>query len=368
MTTYRVRRGDSLWTISREHLGGGSEWPRLWRYNNRRDVIGQTGRGIPNPDLIYPDQRLLLPILPGTKPAPTPAGSSSASGTAPRPGSGAAQPLRHAQPDQGPGSLADRLPHVQSPMSIKYKLDDIKFPPVVQPGATLEMKMTGDVVLMSRKAVPALYVTNRREIELQVVSQANHAFGQLVSDNRLVYDDASRKLTLRSMLVLQSTMPGAPSTAVGIEMNSQSPVPKLRFEIRLPKLEGNIRDFLYVAYGVVIVVELTPHPQPPSGPQAQPLRVPQTVPSPGVNWQKVLGTGLVITAGVIVVGTLVEDFFTVGAGVADDPASFAGAGAAFARGMAMMRSGAVVLPRAAVPASIVITATVVPDHLPAAHR
>ena len=61
--------------------------------------------------------------------------------------------------------------------------------------------------------------------------------------------------------------------------------------------------------------------------------------------------GLVVTAGVIVVATLVEDFFTAGAGVADDPASFALAGVSFARGMAMVR-GVVALPMAASPAAV----------------
>src|SRR5258708_34243773 len=63
---YVVVKGDNLWNIAKHHLGGGSQWPRIWRYNNRRDVKEITGRGIRNPDLIYIGQVLLIPYIPGT--------------------------------------------------------------------------------------------------------------------------------------------------------------------------------------------------------------------------------------------------------------------------------------------------------------
>ncbi len=55
-----VRRGDTLWSIVARHLGPSAspadidtEWPRWWAAN--RDVIG------PDPDVIFPGQRLLPP-------------------------------------------------------------------------------------------------------------------------------------------------------------------------------------------------------------------------------------------------------------------------------------------------------------------
>jgi hypothetical protein len=73
-------------------------------------------------------------------------------------------------------------------------------------------------------------------------------------------------------------------------------------------------------------------------------------PQPALRWDLVIGGGLVGVAAAIVVGTLVEDFFTGGAGIADDPASFALAAASIARGLQLVR-GAVV-PAAAVPALV----------------
>jgi len=48
----KVRRGDSLWRISRRHLGNGKKWAAFYKANKAK---------IDNPDLIYPGQVLILP-------------------------------------------------------------------------------------------------------------------------------------------------------------------------------------------------------------------------------------------------------------------------------------------------------------------
>jgi LysM repeat protein len=341
---YVVRPGDSLWNIAQATLGDGHQWKRLWRYNNRGDVVKITGRGIPNADLIHPGQVLLLPVLPGREtvktapPQPAPAVQSSSRTSA--------QPLRTgpSSPSQGAPALP-RVTDIESPISVKYRLDDLKFLPMVLPGGVVEMKMTGDVIVTSKKTYPATYVTQRHEIETQVVTAANHAFGMLLNDTRLIYDASDKKLTYRSMLVSQSNIPGSISTAVGIQVDANSPVPKLRFEFRFPKVQGKVGDFTYAGVDVKIVIELTPSVE-RRGPSAQPLRAPQ----PSIEWSRVIGAGLVIAGVAIVVGTLVEDFFTAGAGVADDPASFAAAAGSVGRGLQLM--GRAALPLAAVPATV----------------
>ena len=346
---YIVKSGDNLWDIAHATLGHGAEWPRLWRYNNRQDVIRVTKRGIPNPDLIYPGQILLLPIVPG---APT------AGGTSPTPPSRPPAPRASARPITSPpsrtapssptgsGSLSRQLPSVESPISLKYRLDDIKFPPIDTPAALIEMRMTGDVLLMTQRRYPAIYVTQRREIELQVVQSAEHALGSLVGDNRIIYDEQNKNVTLRSMLVSQSHTPNVPSTAIGVQMDSRSLTPKLRFEMRYPKLEGSIGIFHYAAVDVKTVIEVTPKARPNRpGPSAQPVRQPAL--QPRIDWGRAAGVGLLVVGSAIVVGTLVEDFFTAGAGIADDPVSFATAAASFSRGMSLLRGASAVLPAAA---------------------
>jgi hypothetical protein len=49
-----VRRGDTLWGLSRQYLRDPFRWPEIFRLN--RDVVS-------NPDLIFPAERLRIPIL-----------------------------------------------------------------------------------------------------------------------------------------------------------------------------------------------------------------------------------------------------------------------------------------------------------------
>ena len=93
-------------------------------------------------------------------------------------------------------------------------------------------------------------------------------------------------MTYRSMLVSQSHLPGAAATAVGVQADSNSPIPKLRFEFVLPKVEGTIAGYAFVGINVKVVVELMPKPERESplvrqpGREVEPVRAPQ----PAVRW------------------------------------------------------------------------------------
>ncbi len=52
-TKYTVKRGDSLWKISKKFYGSGTKWKKI--YNNNKRVIGK------NPNLIYLGQKLVIP-------------------------------------------------------------------------------------------------------------------------------------------------------------------------------------------------------------------------------------------------------------------------------------------------------------------
>ena len=117
-----------------------------------------TGRGIPDPDLIYAGQVLLIPIPPRGGAAQVPS-----SRTAPvvihlyRPPAVPRPRLRQLAVDLVPSRA---LPNISSPISIKYRLDDLKFPPIVQPGIIISIRFTGDVLLMTKKSYAAVYVTH----------------------------------------------------------------------------------------------------------------------------------------------------------------------------------------------------------------
>lgn len=58
----------------------------------------------------------------------------------------------------------------------------------------------------------------------------------------------------------------------------------------------------------------------------------------GEAWSATVGALAVAAAGAIVVATIVEDVATGGAGIADDPASFAAAGASASFGINLLRA------------------------------
>jgi hypothetical protein len=239
-------------------------------------------------------------------------------------------------------SLSDRLRHVRAPLSFKYPLD-LRWPPTDVGTAIIEVRMTGDLVLMTKKLYPALYVNNRKQLELQVTHEAHHAMGKLVSDNRYIFDPVAKQLTYRSMLVSQSTTPNMPAIAIGVEMGSKSPIPKLRAEIRIAKLEGSVDAFRYIALDMKFVVEITPKPDPKNPSSPPPVASlsnrslsssdsSQTRSPPG-TWTRVLGVGLVATAGVLVIAALVDDFIPI-LGQADDVAAAMVAAGIATRGLA----------------------------------
>ncbi|MBA8879727.1 LysM peptidoglycan-binding domain-containing protein [Phyllobacterium myrsinacearum] len=361
-TRYVIKNGDTLWSIARDQLGGGTQWPRIWRYNNRREVVRSTGHGIPDPDLIHAGRTILIPVLPGQRSTTRVAEAGSARPTlpavppvpTPKPSSQSSHPTSSTAPTSNASNLKSQLKDIKLPAALKYTLKQEQ--KLETPTATIEFQLTGDVLLMSSSSAAITHSVSDQKTEIKTTSAMHHAFGELVSDNRFIFDPKKNECTVRSMIVSQSNSPNISTvaTAAGFEMSPLNPVPKLRFELRLPKLNGRINGFLYTAVDVKFVILITPKPQQPMGPSPRmlPVLVPQAQPQPGTNWKKVVGVGLVVTGGVIIVATVVEDFFTAGAGVADDPASFAAAAALFARGAAAFRA-ATVLPSVA-PATFMV--------------
>lgn len=358
---YIIKQNDTLWDIAKTQLGSGEQWPRLWRYNNRKEVVKVTGRAIPNPDLIYPGQILLIPKLTNTPavhdatPAPSPSlthptpTKPSSAKTTQLPATGKKPVMKIPSPLKV--RLEKQLEDIHSPISLKYRLEDVRFPAIDTPEALIEIRLTGDILLTTQQGFTTLYVTSRKEIEGQVVTQANLAYSRLISDTRVIYDVEKKSVTLRNMLLSQSNLPGGVATGVGVQLDSQNPIPKLRFEIRVPKAEGKIGFFTYMAIDVKGVIEITPKLPPPLPPSAQPIRIPE----PTINWDKIIGTGLMVTGAALVVGTIVEDFLTVGAGLADDPVTLAAGRWTFLRGVSMWSTAPVILPTAAPAAALKVT-------------
>jgi hypothetical protein len=362
---YVVTKGDNLWRIAARTLGSGKEWPRIWRYNNRREVVRVTGRALPDPNLVRIGQVLLIPKLPGTSVGR--AEDEHLAGDLPAAVEPHVTPPPSTQPRPPvPGKPESRLStSTRSPIAFKYRMEELRWPPQDVGTAIIEIRMTGDIIFMTKKAYPATFITSRGEVEAQLVREANYAFGKLMSDTRFVFDPVEKRVTFRSMLVTQSDTPNMPCSAIGVEMSSNSPFPKLRAEIRIPKVEAAFGIFRYSAIDAKVVIEITPKPPQTPPLSTQPRAVPISVPveEPATNWARWIGLGLVVTAVCVVVATIVEDIFTAGAGTLDDPPSFAAGGAALARGLVLLGAGAQ-LPKADYPANVELKATItLPDQV-----
>lgn len=131
----------------------------------------------------------------------------------------------------------------------------------------------------------------------------------------------------------------------------------MRAEIRIAKLEGTYGNFRYAALDQKLVVEITPKPQPPARPPTAAVSHKQQSVSTESQWTAILGAGLVVSAGVLVVCALADEWIPV-LGQADDAAAFAGAAAMLARGLAMIGGTSANLPAAPVPAHVESKVTV----------
>jgi LysM repeat protein len=339
--TYIVKNGDTLWDISEKFLGSPYEWPRLWKHNNRKAVIASTGRAILNPDLIYPGQKIALPINEFQE----------------QKKNSASRRLMN-EPSEKSSSLQQQLKKIKTPIAVQYDLKDAILPPIVSPNTIIEIKMTGKVVLTSKQSLPITYVTNKGELETKMTHAANTAFGTLLTDMSVKYDESTGKVKLGMNLIAKSKTPNIPTTSVGIIADSSSPIPKIKYEIKLPELKGTVGDFNFVAASVSISLEVTPingsrRDSSQSPADLSPERATSISP-------EVIATGLFITASLIIVGTLVEDFFTAGVGIADDPASFAAAATMYARGAVLWRGTTVVAQKALLPVTTRLSIAITP--------
>jgi hypothetical protein len=367
---YIVNKGDNLWRIAAATLGRGKEWPRIWRYNNRPEVVRHTGRRIPDPDRIYVGQLLMIPRLTTLPVARDPVAVGEPAGLRPAESSvNAAAPQslsKEPAPSAGTATtpLRDQLSRLKIPLIFRFRLGEHSWPPQDIGTAVIRVVMSGEVLLKTKESYSANVVVSGGDIEGQIARDANHAFGKLIAEQKFGFEPTTKKVTLSSMLISQSNVPNTVAMAIGTELSSDSPLPKLKAEIKLPTLQGTISGFEYVAVDVSIALELTPRP-PLTSPQSLSVekagsRVAAPATAPAVNpWVVALGAGIVAGCAVVIVANLVEDVATGGLGLANDPLVFSATGVALARGLAMMGVAATAgLPKSSSPARVELRTTV----------
>ncbi|HED16927.1 MAG TPA: LysM peptidoglycan-binding domain-containing protein [Gammaproteobacteria bacterium] len=298
---YVVKKGDTLWDIARKHLGDPLQWPKLFQYNNLPNIMQSTGTKIVDPDLIYIGQTIVIPPknLPSAQARPAPN-------------------ITKAGQKKGAGKVKAR--EFKGP-PIKYELADIPVSTVASPFHIMQIKLTGSITIQRNKASDLLSVSQERFI-VAAKTEADTVLGKLISGNEVGWNPITKKVSFQNSITINANSRPIFNFALSTEISSVTGMPIIKASTTVASLKGSIDNHSYAITNLGIAIEITPLPQ-----SAQPVPVPVKEPETSSGWDKVFAVGLVVTAGLLIVGTLVEDAFTAGAGVADDPASFAGAAA-----------------------------------------
>ncbi|WDE11410.1 hypothetical protein [Thalassomonas haliotis] len=124
----------------------------------------------------------------------------------------------------------------------------------------------------------------------------------------MAYEQNTGKVTIGMNLISKSKPPNIPTTAIGITSDSQSPIPRVKYEIKLPELKGSVGNFNYVAANISIAIEVTPVGSGGAGNKGRlDIREFVSASSSGID-SKAIAAGLVVGASLLIIGTLVGTF------------------------------------------------------------
>jgi hypothetical protein len=278
-TVYVVKAGDNLWQIARNTLGHGSQWPRLWRYNNRPEVTKVTGRPIPNPDLIYVGQKLLIPIIPGQ--TPTPSGPQSPLGPPPLPAQGPKAAPARPTISGSSGPLSGSLGGQSAPIAVKFDKVVTKWSGPVAPYITVEWELTASAVLSTTREYSIALSATSGSVEAAARNEISKAFGQLMGETTAEFDPTTKKVKFQSGFRSRANPPYAPEILTAIETVGPGTI-SLRYEVKPQDLMGTINDLNYAAevkFSMVVTLSTRgPIPALMPIPVTEPVRVRNPVP------------------------------------------------------------------------------------------
>jgi len=305
---YRVKEGDTLWDIAAERLGAPLEWPRIFAFNNMPEINALGVRKIDNPDLIFAGEVIRLPILSGM-PRENIGGSK-----VPPPGAARAPQLSAGRPQ----SLRDALAKTDIPFAVAYNIEQTLV--FQQPTHTVRIKLSGKLTVRLGKKVPVTYVVNKG-LSVRLKSETDAVYAKLISQTSYGFDLATKKISFSNMMITKADNIYVPKTAIGLAVNSTSPMPVLKGEIIYPTLEGSIGidSYLVTDFKIIIEIEMRPPALAPKGvPVIQPgaSRDFQPAQNRGINWYKV---GAYTAAGVITVGFAAWVYCSGGLGTVNTP-------------------------------------------------
>ena len=336
-TPYIVEKGDTLWDLAQKYLNDPTRWPEIWHFNNEAYSSPEIksnfkpSQYISNPDLIFVGQRILLPV-----------------------GDNHRQTVRPAPDETGKTPAKDRVRLIP----YKYELGSKIFETYLPGGFKATITIKGSITIQSEKSVDWMEF-NKEGFEVKVAKEYETPLNHLVSDYQLGINEKTKQIDFSCGVTINSKTPYATKYQSKVSIDPLSGLPKYTTTISYPEIKGKLNQYFYVANGYSVIIDIEkqgdiarriPVPVPVTS-HVPARQVTQTKTS---DWAYVGGILLIAGAVVIVAATVVEDFPTLGGGMADDPASFALAATMSQRGLALLHGAQVVVTRlgtAAAPAS-----------------
>jgi len=339
-TPYIVKKGDTLWDLAKNYLNDPQRWPEIWHFNNQQytspDVKSKwkPSRYIDNPDLIFVGQHILIPV-----------------------GDNRRQTIKPSPKEKGNSPAKEKVRLIP----YKYELGTKMLEAYLPGGFKATMTIKGSITIQSEKSVDWLEF-NKEGFEVKVAREYETPLNQLVSEFNLGINEQTKQIDFSCGVTINSKSPYATKYQSKVSIDPLSGLPKYTTTISFPEIKGKLKNYLYIANGYSVEIEIVKQ-----GDIARRIPVPVTKPVPVVkpvqkktnDWVYAGGLLLLVGAVVVVVATVAEDIATVGAGTADDPASFALAAAMTERGLALLRGAQVVVTR--------LGTTAVPAGMAAAH-
>ena len=309
---YIVRHGDTLWDISAKELGDPLKWPELFEHNNQNKVVANTGMKIADPDLIFVGQKLFIP---GNSPVNK-------------------RPTQQKPPK--PNTAKKKAFKKVSSVPFKYNLDDLPPQIIVSPLYMATISLKGSITIQSTRAID--FVTlNQKGFELAIKKETDVILGKLVSETQLGFNASTNEITFECGITAHSKVAYVPSTKLSAGVSSTTGLPVLKGSIIAHNIKGKINKHVYSTSDLMVEIEITQNPA-ASSPETVPAAKPMPVEESRSGWDYLLGGALIVGAGLLVAGTIVEDVVTFGAGIADDAPSFAAAVVMFTAGTVMFKT------------------------------
>ena len=323
---YTVVPKDCLWNLAGRFYGDATLWPLIFEYNNLPDIVKRTGSRILDPDLILIGQILIIPDaqlarrygqfgLDQVK-----SNISHARQEHSRKGAAEHRQIRRIeqtqpQPARGAEPMGQHTARRIIAPAYEFDLGKSTIAESRGPGYVLTATLGGKLIVQSTQtAIFDVKAKSLDNLEISSKHQTETVAGKLISELKFDFDSSSRSVKLSGGIASQSNIKNAPLVKMEASLNALGQ-PAIKGSVIYDIVEGHVSHYAIVGEKIRFDIEITLEQQP--GEEQQESNIWEAV-----N-KTIAGSVLVIGAVWLVAGTLIENIITSGAGLADDPVTFA---------------------------------------------